>query len=148
MSSAASLGVLLSKMGAAPEIRIQVAEGLGRHSGEAAWPALMALLADPMLRVRRAAIMGLAYSRQPEGVDLLQQFTRHPNPRIRQAAAWALCRHPGRNTITLVRLLRRIHPEPWPKTPWSEVVHKRHKPEAQRAAEFPVRYVHLQVGLP
>jgi len=148
MGSAASLEVLFSKIGAAKEIRIHVAEGLGRHPAEAAWPALMSLLEDPVPRVRRAAIRGLAHSRHPEVGGLLQQLTRHPDPRMRQAAVWALCRLPGETALTMVRIIRRVHPEPWPEVPRPEVIQRQGKSEAQQAAEYIVRHVHFHVGLP
>jgi hypothetical protein len=148
MGTPASLAALLAHLNAAPGVRAQVAEGLGRHPAGETWPALKALLEDPVVRVRRAAIRSLAYCKRPEVRGLLMALTVDWSPRIRQAAAWALCRLPGDTALEMVRIVRRVHPVPWPEIGFSEPYDRFPRTEAHRAADLLVRHVHHHAGLP
>ena len=148
MGTPASLAALLAHMNVAAGVRAQVAEGLGRHPAEEGWAALKTLLEDPVFRVRRAAIRSLAYSKRPEVRDLLMAKVLDWSPRIRQAAAWVLCRLPGETVLEMVRIGRRLHPEPWPPAFFPELNDRFPKAEAYRVAELLVRHVHHHAGLP
>ena len=148
LGTPASLAALLAHMDAGPGERAQVAEGLGRHPDDEGWAALMTLLEDPVTRVRRAAIRSLAYSKRTEVKALLMALTVDWNPRIRQAAAWTICRLPGDTALEMVRIVRRVHPEPWAEIGFSEPFDRFPRTEAQRAAQFLVRHVHHHAGLP
>jgi len=148
MATAASLAALLSHMDASPAVRAQVAEGLGRHRADESWAALMTLIGDPVIRVRRASIGSLAYSSRPEVRGMLMAKVLDWSPRIRQAAAWTLCRLPGDAALEMVRIARRLHPEPWPAVQFSEPFDRFPNSEAHRVAELIVRHVHHHAGLP
>ena len=108
----------------------------------------MALLEDPAIRVRRAAIRSLAYSQRPEVKGLLMAMVLDWSPRIRQVAAWTFCRLPRDTALDVVRIVRRIHPEPWPEIGFSEPFDRFPRTEAHHAAELVVRHVHRNAGLP
>jgi len=148
MGTPASLAALLAHVDAGPGVRAQVAEGLGRRPADEGWAPLMTLLEDSVIRVRRAAIRSLAYSQRPEVKGLLMAMVLDWSPRIRQAAAWTLCRLPGETALEMVRIARRLHPEPWPEIGFSEPFDRFPRTEAQCAAEFLVRHVHRHAGLP
>lgn len=143
-----SLQILAACRDRAPACRAQAAAGLSIHPDPRAWAACLPLLQDPHPRVRRAAILSLARCRREEAEAVLWACAASEDLSVCLPALWALCRRPGVPARTLVRLIRELHPDPWPGIPIAEGVERPGKDEARHAAEFLVRALRPPITRP